>query len=150
MSNMEVHFSSKKTDWETPQELYEKLNQEFHFDIDVCATAENTKHYRYISPEQDALKQDWNRYDTCWMNPPYGRDITGIWLKKAYEESQNGCTVVCLIPSRTDTIYWHEYAMKGEIRFVKGRIKFVGAEDNAPFPSAIVIFRPKYSSMEAG
>ena len=79
---------------------------------------------------------------TFWMNPPYGREI-GKWMKKAYEESQQGCTVVCLVPSRTDTAWWHDYAMKAdEIRYIRGRLKFQGAENSAPFPSAVVIFRP--------
>jgi hypothetical protein len=75
------------------------------------------------------------------MNPPYGRGIS-VWMEKAYNESRQGALVVCLIPSRTDTLWWHNYAMKGEIRFIKGRIKFGGHENPAPFPSAVVIFRP--------
>lgn len=142
-------FSSKKTDWETPEELYKKLDSEFHFNIDVCALPKNTKNENYYTPEMDGLKQEWN--GSCWMNPPYGPE-TKVWIKKAYEESLNGATVVCLIPARTDTKYWHEYCMKAhEIRFIKGRLKFVGAKDPAPFPSAIIIFKtykelPKISS----
>jgi len=75
------------------------------------------------------------------MNPPYGR-VIGQWVKKAYESSLDGATVVCLLPARTDTSWWHDYCMKGEIRFVRGRLKFGGARGNAPFPSAVVIFRP--------
>ena len=78
LSNLAVHFSSERTDWETPQYFYEKLDKEFHFNIDVCATSKNAKHHPFISPEQDALKQDWFIYHTCWMNPPYGRNITGV------------------------------------------------------------------------
>lgn len=73
------------------------------------------------------------------MNPPYGREI-GKWMKKAYESAQAGALVVCLVPSRTDTRWWHDYAMKGEIHFIKGRLKFGNAKTNAPFPSAVVIF----------
>ncbi|MEN6567165.1 MAG: DNA N-6-adenine-methyltransferase [Veillonellales bacterium] len=142
----EVHFSHERSDWETPQDLYDKLNEEFNFNIDVCATAENAKHSNYISPEQDGLQQDWR--GVCWMNPPYGREI-GNWIRKAYEESRKGCTVVCLLPSRTDTCWWHEYVMKGEIRFIRGRLKFAGAKNAAPFPSVIVIFRPKMRSISA-
>ena len=127
--------------WETPQHVFDELNQEFRFDIDVCATKENAKCATFFSPEMDGLKQEWE--GTCWMNPPYGRAI-GDWVKKAYESSlKNGVTVVCLLPARTDTKWWHDYCMKGEIRFIKGRLKFEGGKNSAPFPSAIVIFGEK-------
>lgn len=126
-------------DWETPPEVFEPLDAEFHFTLDVCATAENAKCARYFTEEEDGLAQDWD--GVCWMNPPYGREILG-WMKKAVEESRKGATVVCLVPSRTDTRWWHEYAMQAdEIRYVKGRIRFVGAEHPAPFPSSVVVFR---------
>ena len=135
----EVMFSSNDLTWATPQSLFDKLNEEFNFTIDVCATAVNAKCEVYYSPEIDGLKQNWS--GTCWMNPPYGRKI-GIWLKKAYEESLKGTTVVCLIPSRTDTKYWNDYCMKAkEIRFIKGRLKFGTSTNSAPFPSAIIIFQ---------
>ena len=133
-----VHFSSRRSDWETPQDFFDKLNQEFHFDIDVCATARNAKCEKYYSPKDDGLKQAW--CGTCWMNPPYGREITQ-WMQKAYESALEGATVVCLVPARTDTRWWHDYCLKGEIRFIKGRLKFGHAKNSAPFPSAIVIFR---------
>ena len=131
---------TSKTDlWSTPQDFFDKLDAEFHFDMDVCATADNAKVKNFISPEEDGLKVKW--VGTCWMNPPYGRAI-GKWMRKAYQECQErGCTVVCLIPARTDTAWWHDYAMKGEIRFIRGRLKFGGAKNSAPFPSAVVIFR---------
>jgi len=135
-------FSSKTHMWETPQDFYDLLNNEFSFELDVCAIKENAKCDRYFSPEDDGLKQVWS--GTCWMNPPYGRKITGQWIRKAYEEAQKpNTTVVCLIPSRTDTKYWHEFCMKGEIRFVKGRLKFGDAKESAPFPSVVVIFGEK-------
>lgn len=135
-------FSSKTDMWETPQDFYDLLNNEFNFELDVCAIKENAKCDRYFSPEDDGLTQEWS--GTCWMNPPYGRKITGQWIRKAYEEAQKpNTTVVCLIPSRTDTKYWHEFCMKGEIRFVKGRLKFGDAKESAPFPSAVVIFGKK-------
>lgn len=136
MSN--VHFSSDRDTWATPREFYAGLLDEFPFELDVCALPENAKSERYFTPEIDGLKQDWS--GICWMNPPYGRQI-GQWMKKAYESSRGGSTVVCLVPARTDTRWWHDFAMKGEIRFIKGRLKFEGAEHNAPFPSALVIFR---------
>lgn len=133
-----VHFLSKTIMWETPKLLYEELNKEFNFQVDVCATKENAKCTKYYTEEIDGLKQDWK--GTCWMNPPYGRKI-GEWIKKAYKSSLDGAIVVCLIPSRTDTKWWHEYCMKGEIRFIKGRLKFGESKNSAPFPSAIIIFR---------
>lgn len=131
-------FSSDDMTWETPQDLFNKLDDEFHFTLDVCALPETAKCKNYYTPEIDGLKQEWR--GICWMNPPYGRQI-GVWLKKAYEESLKGTTVVCLIPSRTDTKYWHDYCMKAsEIRFVKGRLKFGNSTNSAPFPSAIIVF----------
>lgn len=134
-----VHASSKKMDWETPKALFDKLNDEFQFTLDVCATKENAKCPKFFTPEDDGLKKDWR--GTCWMNPPYGKEI-GKWIERAYYQSQQwGSVIVCLIPSRTDTRYWHDYVMKSkEIRFIKSRVKFVGATENAPFPSAIVVF----------
>lgn len=131
-------FSSNTDLWATPQKFYDELNKEFGFELDVCALSENAKCSRYFTPEMDGLKQDW--HGVCWMNPPYGREI-GKWIEKAYNESlKHECTVVCLIPSRTDTKWWHDYCMNGEIRLVKGRLKFGDSKNAAPFPSAVVIF----------
>ena len=144
--NTDLMFSSDDMTWETPQNLFNKLNDEFHFTLDVCALPQTAKCKEYYTPEIDGLKQEWE--GICWMNPPYGRQI-GIWLKKAYEESLKGITVVCLIPSRTDTKYWHDYCMKSsEIRFVKGRLKFGNSTNSAPFPSAIVIFNNDNSDLK--
>lgn len=140
--NMKALFSSEKTEWETPQKLFDELNEEFGFEIDVCATHQNTKCDRFFHRYIDGLKQPWHKYGTCWMNPPYGRDV-GKWIKKAYEEAQLGATVVCLLPARTDTAWFHDYILgKAEIRFLRGRLKFEGAKNSAPFPSMIVVFRP--------
>ena len=138
---MDVHFSSTTNLWSTPQDFFEKLNDEFDFQLDPCCTEENKKCKYFYTEEDDGLKKSWGYYRT-FMNPPYGREI-GKWMKKAYEESFEGCLVVCLVPSRTDTRWWHDYAMKGEIRFIKGRLKFGNAKNAAPFPSAVVIFKPK-------
>ena len=137
--NKDLMFSSKTDLWATPQTFFDELNSEFGFDTDVCALASNAKCAKFFTPEVNGLTQEWE--GVCWMNPPYGRGI-GMWLKKAYESSQKGATVVCLVPSRTDTRWWHDYCMKGEVRFIKGRLKFGGHSNAAPFPSAIVIFRP--------
>jgi len=134
-----VHFSSKTDLWATPPELFARLNEEFHFTLDVCALPQNAKCRRFFTPEHDGLKQRWS--GCSWMNPPYGRTI-GLWMRKAWEESQRGVTVVCLVPARTDTAWWHDYAARGEVRFLRGRLKFSNCKNSAPFPSAIVIFRP--------
>jgi phage N-6-adenine-methyltransferase len=140
--NTAVHFSSATDLWSTPQDFYDKLNEEFHFTLDVCATPENAKCERYFTKEQDGLAQEWR--GVCWMNPPYGREI-GKWMKKAAFSSilPYVATVVCLVPARTDTAWWHNYAIHGEVRFIRGRLRFGGAKASAPFPSAVVIFRAK-------
>jgi phage N-6-adenine-methyltransferase len=133
-------FSSNRHDWETPQDLFATLDAEFGFDIDVCATTETAKCRRFFSPQQDGLRQAWR--GVCWMNPPYGSALPK-WIAKAYEESLHGATVVCLVPARTDTKWWHDFAMRGEIRLIQGRLRFGRGQYTAPFPSAIIVFRPK-------
>ena len=138
---MDVHYSSKTNEWSTPQDFFDELDKEFNFTLDPCSTSENAKCAKYFTVEDDGLKQDWSN-DVVFMNPPYGREIKH-WIKKAYEESLNGATVVCLIPSRTDTIYWHDYIFgkADDIRFVRGRLKFGGSKNSAPFPSAVIIYK---------
>lgn len=133
-------FASKKQEYETPKKLFNKLNKEFNFTIDVCADTYNKKVENFYSEKDNALIKDWN--GVCWMNPPY-KDLK-IWVKKAYKESLKGAIVVCLIPARTNTNWWHEYCMKGEIRFIKGRPKFEGCKYGLPQPLAIVIFGREY------
>lgn len=135
---MDVHFSSKTDLWYTPEDFYQKYNSVYNFETDVCATDENAKCEKYFTEETDGLSQKWE--GVCWMNPPYGRTISK-WMKKAYESSLEGATVVCLVPARTDTNWWHDYAMKGSIEFIKGRLKFGGSKNSAPFPSAVVVFK---------
>ncbi|SCI08352.1 phage N-6-adenine-methyltransferase [uncultured Clostridium sp.] len=144
--NNNLMFSSKDQTWETPIEFFNKVNEEFKFDIDVCAVDETAKCSNYYTPEVDGLKQEWK--GVCWMNPPYGRQI-GKWIEKAYNESVKGATVVCLIPARTDTKYWHEFIFPyaSEIRFIKGRLKFGNSDNSAPFPSALVIFSNKIKEL---
>ena len=136
---------SKTNEWETPIDLYKKLDDEFHFTLDPCATDNNAKCERYFTIADNGLAHEWDN-DIVFMNPPYGRD-KGRWIKKAYGESLRGATVVCLIAARTDTSYWHDYIFnKAEIRFLRGRLCFKradGSGDRAPFPSAIVIYKPK-------
>lgn len=139
--NTEVLYSSKEEKWATPQDLFDKLNDEFHFTLDVAASPDNAKCPVYFTEEQDGLAQSWEGY-TVWCNPPYCRK-TGTWVKKAWEEHQRtGCTVVMLLPSRTDVRWFHDYILgKAEIRFIKGRLKFGGSKNSAPFPSIVVIYR---------
>ena len=141
---MNVHFSSETVEWYTPFDFFNKLNAEFNFTLDPCCTHENAKCEKHFTKDDDGLAQSWHG-ETVFMNPPYGREIIE-WMKKAYDScNQSGATVVCLVPARTDTKWWHEYAMKGEVRFIRGRLKFGGAQHSAPFPCAVVIFRPLLS-----
>ena len=129
--------------WATPKAIFDPLNQEFGFTLDVCAESWNAKTYYYYTEPMDALKLRWS--GVVWMNPPYGREIK-YWIKKAYLSSLEGATVVCLVPSKTDTDWWHDYCLKGEIRFYRGRIHFIdrnGKSGRPRFASALVIFRPK-------
>lgn len=138
---MNVHYSSKTNEWTTPNDLYNKLNDEFKFTLDPCATHKNHKCNKYFTIEDNGLIQNWSN-EVVFMNPPYGREIKK-WIKKAYEESLKGATVVCLIPARTDTTYWHDYIFNkaSDIRFLKGRLKFGDSKNSAPFPSAIIVYK---------
>ena len=131
-------FTSNTGLWATPQDFFNIQNNLYGpFTLDVCADANNAKCAIYFDENMDGLKQTWT--GKCWMNPPYGREISK-WMKKAYESSQAGATVVCLVPARTDTKWWHDYAVKGKITFIKGRLKFGNAKNSAPFPSALIVF----------
>lgn len=130
--------------WETPQYLFDQLNEEFHFTLDPCCVPETAKCPQYYTPSDNGLIQDWSN-DIVFVNPPYGKEIKK-WIKKSHDEAKNGATVVLLIPARTDTQYFHDYIYnQAEIRFIKGRIKFIQngeIKNAAPFPSMIVVFRP--------
>lgn len=158
-------FSASTSEWATPQDFFDKLNAEFGFTLDAASTHENAKCAKHYTTEDDGLKQSWTG-ETVWLNPPYTSGprcakVIRAWVEKAYMESQRGALVVCLVPARTDSVWWHEYAIKGEIRFVRGRLKFQAAGSKsirpvtpsvadgrhapnncAPFASAVVIFRP--------
>ena len=166
--NRAALFSRASDDWETPPAVFDALDQEFGFEMDAAARLDNAKMQPCLTPEQDALVSDWyeaffggdreiariNRAagvvaPICWLNPPYSR--VRAFIAKAAEEAQKGCTVVCLVPARTDTRWWHDHVWDRdrhcprhgvEVRFLKGRLRFVGAAHGAPFPSVIVVFRP--------
>lgn len=139
-------FSTERDDWRTPQDFFDKLDNEFHFTLDACASESNYKCENYYTVEDDGLSQDWSG-QVVFCNPPYGRSETGKWVKKGYEEGmKHNTTVVMLVPARTDTKWFHDYIYnKAEIRFIKGRLKFRSAEgkkpDRAPFPSMVVVYR---------
>lgn len=147
---IDAFCSSKSSEWETPQPIFDKLDAEFHFTLDPCSTEKNHKCPKYFTKKDNGLVKEWGNH-TVFVNPPYGREIPK-WVKKSYEEALRGALVVMLIPSRTDTLWWHKYIMKGEIRFIKGRIGFINRTlpsyveggkfkvSKALFPSAIVIF----------
>jgi phage N-6-adenine-methyltransferase len=133
-------FSAQTCMWSTPQYLFDQLDKEFAFELDVCASPENAKCTDYWTAEDDGLLMPWK--SSNWCNPPYGNRISD-WLAKAAIEAEKGNTTVFLIPSRTDTRWFHEYCLgyAKEIRFIKGRLKFGDAEHSAPFPSMLVIFK---------
>lgn len=139
--NTEIMFSSKTAEWATPQDFFDRLNAEFNFTLDPCATHENAKCAKYFTIDDNGLKQDWQGH-MVFCNPPYGKAIKD-WVRKCYEESKKpGTTVVMLIPARTDTSYFHDYiyGKAREIRFLRGRLKFGGSQNSAPFPSMVVVF----------
>ena len=134
-----VLFASGSDDWETPQGFFDALNNVFNFRLDVCATPANTKCNCYFTKAENGLLQAWS--GVCWMNPPYGREISR-WVQKAYESALNpGTVVVCLLPARTVTRWWHDYVIPHaqSVEFIKGRLRFSG-RGPAPFPSALVVF----------
>ena len=140
--NTAVHFSSATDLWETPQEFFDRLDAEFYFGLDACATPDNAKCTLFFSPEQNGLVQKWGGRGAVWCNPPYGRNV-GRWVQKASETAKAGDVVVMLLPARTDTAWFHDLIwQKAEVRFVRGRLKFGGCKNAAPFPSMVVVFRP--------
>lgn len=148
----DVVFSTGNPEWATPRQLFAALDAEFGFTLDPCATPENATCPRYFTRADDGLSRSWAS-SVVFCNPPYGYGI-GKWVQKAYEEAQKGAPVVCLIPAKTETRYWHDYVMRAaEIRLIRGRLRFSGHAVNAPFPSAVVVFRqgthtPRLTAMD--
>lgn len=138
-------YSSRSEEWGTPHEIFAALDAEFHFSLDPCATTANARCPKFFTKTEDGLKQDWCG-ERVFMNPPYGKFIAQ-WMRKARTEAGRGALVVCLVHARTDTRWWHDHVegIADEVRFVKGRLKFQKSglrPSPAPFPSAIVIYRP--------
>ena len=140
----ESFYSSKSDEWATPQEVFDELDKEFHFNLDPCATSENHKCETFYTLQDNGLERSWGGY-RVFCNPPYSKMTK--WVEKCYREGcKDNTTVVLLIPSRTDTRYFHDFIyQRAEIRFIKGRLRFNGHTDPAPFPSMVVIFRGAYS-----
>jgi site-specific DNA-methyltransferase (adenine-specific) len=148
---------TSKDEWQTPQWLFDLLDQEFHFQVDAAADEMNSRCRWFLKKggEFDALtmtswmRSDWPQVNTFFLNPPYSAGNIDKFMAKALEESKKGAVVVCLVPCATDTKWWHNYAMKAqEIRFIKGRVRFVGYNEkgeqikNSPtFSSCVVIFK---------
>jgi phage N-6-adenine-methyltransferase len=142
---MTIHrslYSSRTDEWPTPKALFAALNREFHFTLDPCASRANTTCPRFFTKAEDGLRQDWGRH-IVFCNPPYGRAVA-VWVEKCFRAAQAGATVVLLIPSRTDTRYFHDWIYnKAELRFVRGRLRYGDGVQSAPFPSLIAIYRPR-------
>lgn len=134
-------FSSGKDDWETPQDLFNNLNAEFSFTLDPCCTTQTAKCKKYYTPNENGIVQDWQG-ETVFCNPPYSNGKQNEWVKKCYDEAKKpNTTVVALLPARTDTARFHDYILgKAEIRFLRGRLKFGGNSNPAPFPSMVVVW----------
>jgi site-specific DNA-methyltransferase (adenine-specific) len=147
-----VHFSSASDDWRTPPELFAELHAEFGFTLDAASNGANALCRQFFTAANECLADDcnWSRVagrGAVWLNPPYSRGLQAAFIRKAYAESLKGATVVCLIPARPDTAVWHDVILPyAEVRFIRGRVRFVGATAGAPFPSALVIFRPPGSN----
>lgn len=134
----------RSDEWGTPRSVFDPLHAEFHFTLDVCASKSNYKCTRYLTRKINGLAQSWGG-EICWMNPPYSN--TAAWVHKAFRESRNGATVVCLLPASTETRWWHAYSRFADVRFVRGRVKFErkGYQENPPFASVILIFRGRHA-----
>lgn len=145
MAGFNGKFDSTKQDWTTPDDLFDPINSEFNFTLDAAASPENTRAPLYFTEKDNGLSKSWGK-NTVWLNPPYGQKNGSLkdWVKKSYEESLNGATVVLLIPARTNTVWFHDYCLAhAEVRFIKGRPKFGGATHGLPQPLCFVIFRGK-------
>lgn len=149
-----VVFSSAKDEWATPQDFYDGLAKKYDFNLDPCADAGNAKCAKFYTQQDDGLSQDWGGH-TVFVNPPYSK--VKDWVNKALKESRKpDTTIVMLVAARTDTKFFHEYCTKAnQIFFIKGRLKFGGSQNSAPFPSMVVVFGgdtlyvpPRYARMD--
>lgn len=142
-------FSSEKEDWETPQWLFDLCNDVFHFKLDAAASRENAKLPNYFSTLMDGLAWDWT--SSNWCNPPYGRTVTGKFVRHAAEQAFDfDKSSVLLLPARTDVRWFHDYIYEksATVKFIQGRLKFGNSESSAPFPSMLVAFGPEQHKLE--
>ena|SRR2546423_10359733 len=135
-------LSQESIEYETPPQLFDVLNREFAFTLDVCATAGNAKCRRFFTVRENGLAQTWSPH-SCWMNPPYGDTAITRWMAKAHSEAQRGAGVVCLVPARTHTKWFHTLTLRAEVRILRGRLRYVGTKGEAPFAQLVIIFRPR-------
>lgn len=145
-----TRYDSVQQTWVTPDDVFKPIDDEFHFTLDAAADADNAKAPKFFTREQDGLKQDWGSH-TVWVNPPYGDSKSKLsdWVKKAAHAAFDGATVVMLIPARTNTAWFHEWCLaRGEVRFIRGRPKFIGCTHGLPQPLCFVIFRPGLGDMD--
>jgi len=153
MAISQALYSSDKKNWETPAELFNELDREFGFNLDPAASDNNAKCEHYFTPEENGLREPWclfvegtTRAGRVFCNPPYGREV-GKWVEKGCREAESGNAevVAMLLPARTDTRWFHDYiyGRADEIRFLRGRLKFGGADNSAPFPSMVVVWRDR-------
>ena len=143
-------MSSNDDTWTTPKDYFHKVDAEFGFGLDAAALESSALCSNWYGPDnpdpskRDALAVDYWIHDSdgkpVWMNPPYGRDIK-LFMAKANAEAANGATTVCLVPARTDTAWFQDYALPHEVRYIRGRLKFGNSKNSAPFPSALVVIR---------
>jgi phage N-6-adenine-methyltransferase len=141
-------MTSNRDDWETPNSLFDILDKIFKFDLDAAANHKNAKCLLFYSPKTNAFTKDWAGNGNVWLNPPYGRDVTEPWVNKAYEESQKGAVVVCLLPARTETKWFQTLWKANHLVFLRGRVRFVGGKSCAPFPSVVAIFGKKLTKRQ--
>ncbi len=145
---LSAYFSSQTPEWTTPQWLFDAIDKEFGFTLDLCSTHGNAKCNKHFTRDENGLLKSWS-HEVVFMNPPYGDEIA-TWMSKAHDvTTRKESTVVCLTPSRTDTVCWHRFAMKHEIRFLRGRLKLGDGKNSVLFTSAIVVMRPASFSIQA-
>lgn len=159
-----VLMSSSSEYWCTPETILGPLRDKLgQIVLDPCSNGYSTVRadYEWIPPEHNGLTEEWlptAKGGLVFVNPPYGRKITGLWTRKIANEVANGCEVVALLPARTDTRWFHSltqgtHKWAPSVCFIKGRIKFVDGltglvGTSAPFPSCLVYFGRQVSAFE--
>jgi phage N-6-adenine-methyltransferase len=140
MKGQKTLFSKAANDWETPQNLFDIVNGVWGYEFTFDAAADE-RNFKVAHWSGDSLEIPWE--GRVWVNPPY--NLAKEFVSKAWKEVREGRVelVTLLLPARTDTRMWHEVIalFAEEIIFLKGRLKFGGSTNSAPFPSALVTFR---------